>query len=99
MVNFTNFTAMPLNPYEPMGILTIIIGVVLVVAAFYIVFKVIKNLVANAIIGGVGLVVLHFVAPFVGLEVGISLMNIVIALVAGLPGLVVVVLLAVLGIS
>ena len=98
MVNFTNFTALPLNPYEPMGILTIIIGVVLVVAAFYIVYKVIKNLVANAIIGGVGLVVLHFVAPFVGIKIGITLTNIVISLVAGLPGLVVVVLLAVLGI-
>jgi len=99
MVNFTNFTALPLNPYEPMGILTIIIGVVLVVAAFYIVFKVIKNLVANAVIGGVGLIVLHFVAPFVGITVEISLINIIISLVAGLPGLVVVVLLALLGIS
>ncbi len=98
MVNFTNFTALPLNPYEPMGLITIIIGVVLVVAAFYVVYKVIKNLVANAIIGGVGLAVLHFLAPLVGISIKISLANIIISLVAGLPGLVVVVLLAVLGI-
>lgn len=92
-----NFTALPLNPYEPMGIVTIIIGVVLVVAAFYIFYKVVKDLVINAIVGGIGLVVLHFLVPFVGLEIPITLLTILIALVAGLPGLIILILLAVFG--
>ena len=96
MVNVTNITALP-SPYEPTGMLTLIIGVVLVVAAFYIFYRVIKDVVANGIIGGIGLVVLHFVAPLVGIEVEISLLNIVIALVGGLPGLVIIALMSVFG--
>lgn len=92
-----NVTSLAVNPYEPMGLLTIIIGVVLVVAAFYIFYKVIKNLIANAIIGGIGLIVLHLIAPFVGINIEINLLNIVIALVAGLPGLVILLVISVLG--
>ena len=72
MVNITNFTALPLNFYEPSGLIGLIIGIVVIVAAFYIFFKVIKDLIINAIIGGVGLIVLHFAAPYAGLAVPID---------------------------
>ncbi|MBN3036949.1 MAG: pro-sigmaK processing inhibitor BofA family protein [Candidatus Diapherotrites archaeon] len=82
------------------GIIVLVIGTVLVIAAFYAVYKVLKNLVANAIIGGVGLIAMHFLFPlFLGLEVPISLLNIIVALLAGLPGLVIIVVFALFGVK
>lgn len=96
MVNITNFTGFP-SPYEPTGLLTLIIGVVLVVAAFYIFYKVIKNIIANSIIGGIGLVVLHFIGPVVGIEIPLNILSIVIALIGGLPGLMILILMSIFG--
>ena len=84
------------NILSVQGIIIAIVGLALVIVAGYIVYKVLKNLVANAIIGGVGLIALHFLAPMVGLEIPFSLTNIIISLVAGLPGLVIVILFSVL---
>lgn len=95
----SNISTPPLELTSPMGIITLVIGLVLVVVAAYIVYKLLKNLIANAIIGGIGLIVLHFLLPFLfKIEVPITLLNIVICVVAGLPGLVIVVVLSVFGI-
>ncbi len=98
MVNATNFTVPPVSLTDPAGFFTLIIGVALVVIAIYIVFKVIKNLVVNAVLGGIGLIILHFVGPLIGLNIKINLINILISLIAGLPGLVIVLVLSVLSI-
>lgn len=107
MVNtsFTNVTTTatqvlpPVSFTDPAGFFTLIIGAALVVIAIYIVFKVIKNFVVNAIIGGIGLIVLHFIGPMIGLNIKISLLNIIICLISGLPGLVIVVILTMLSIT
>ncbi len=78
------------------GLITAIVGLLLFIVAGYIVYKILKNLVANAIIGGIGLIVLHFLGPMVGLPIPLNITNIIISIIAGLPGLVVVVLLALL---
>ena len=95
-----NATVAPsLEVFSAPGIITLVVGIALVVAAFYIVYKVLKNVIANAIIGGVGLILMHFLFPFLfGFEVSIGLMNILIALIAGLPGLVIVIVLSLFGI-
>ncbi len=85
-----------INLFSVNGIILAIVGLALIIVAGYIVYKLLKNLVANAIIGGIGLIVLHFLAPSLGLEIPFSLTNIIISLIAGLPGLVIVVLLTVL---
>lgn len=80
------------------GIITIVIGIVLLVVTVYIVYKILKNLIANAIIGGVGLILLHFLMPpLFGIEVDITLATIAICVIAGLPGLVVTVVLSLFG--
>ena len=95
-----NVTAPPVELTSITGIITLIIGLVLVVVAAYIVYKVLKNLIANAIIGGIGLIVLHFLFPMLfKIEVPITILNILICVIAGLPGLVIVVLLAVFGVG
>ena len=94
-----NITQAPLELTSPAGIVVLIVGIALVVLAFYIVYKVLKNLVANAIIGGIGLIVMHFLfPPFLNMEIPISLANIIISLLAGVPGLIIVIILSVFGI-
>ncbi len=78
------------------GVIIAIVGLALIIVAGYIVYKLLKNLVTNAIIGGIGLIALHFLAPMVGLEIPFSIVNILTSLIAGLPGLIIVVLLAIL---
>ncbi|MFC2174638.1 pro-sigmaK processing inhibitor BofA family protein [archaeon] len=97
MVNPANFTAPAISFYEPSGLIVMIIGVVLIVAAFYVFFKIIKNVIANAIIGGIGLIVLHFVAPHVGVNIPIDLINIIIAIIGGLPGLAIILVFSLFG--
>ncbi|MCD4739847.1 pro-sigmaK processing inhibitor BofA family protein [archaeon] len=95
-----NISVPPIDITSTTGIITLVIGLVLLVVAVYIVYKVLKNLIANAVIGGVGLIVLHFVIPhFFDVNIEMSLLNIVISLVAGLPGLVIVLILTLFGIS
>jgi len=97
MVNFTNFTALP-DFTGTNGILLTVIAAAVVVIGIYIVLKVVKSLIINAIMGGIGLILLNFFGPMVGLDVPLTLLNVVVALVAGIPGLVILVLLALLGI-
>ncbi len=78
------------------GLIILVVGALLFIVAGYIVYKILKNLIANAIIGGIGLIVLHFLAPMIGIEIPINLVNIIISILAGLPGLVIVILLAIL---
>jgi hypothetical protein len=95
-----NYTVMPVNPFSGEGMVVAIVGLVLLVAAFYIVYKIVKDLIANAILGGIGLILLHFLLPqILPFKVPLSLLNIVIAIVAGVPGLIIVILLTILGIS
>lgn len=99
MVNATNITALPAVPAS-LDMFTLIVGLALVVIMAFIAYKVFKNLVVNAIFGGLGLLVLHFlIGPFMDLEIPVSVANILIALIAGLPGLVIIVLLALMGIA
>ena len=91
-----NATSLGFSIMSANGVIIAIIGVLLFIVAGYIVYKILKNLVANAIIGGLGLLVLHFLGPVVGLQVPLNLTNIIISIIAGLPGLVIVILLAVL---
>jgi len=94
-----NVTKAPLELTSPLGIVTAIIGIVLVVLAFYVVYRVLKNLIANAIIGGIGLIVMHFLFPVsFNVHIPINLANIIICLVAGIPGLIIVIILSVFGI-
>ena len=94
-----NETALPLITGE-ISLFTLIVGIALVIIMAYVVYKVIKNLIANAIFGGIGLLVLHFLlGPMTGVDVPITIGNIVISLIAGLPGLVIVVLLALMSIT
>lgn len=98
--SITNMTKLPLELTSPLGIVIIIIGIVLVVLAFYVVYKVLKNLIANAIIGGIGLIVMHFLFPTLfHISIPINLANIIICLVAGIPGLIIVIILSVFGIA
>ncbi len=94
VMNITQSHSIPLASAN--GVIIAIIGVLLFIVAGYIVYKILKNLVANAIIGGIGLIALHFLGPVVGLPIPLKLTNIIIGIVAGLPGLVIVVLLALL---
>ncbi|MCK4327617.1 MAG: pro-sigmaK processing inhibitor BofA family protein [Candidatus Diapherotrites archaeon] len=97
MVNPANFTALPIAFNEPSGLIVLAVGAVVVVAAFYIFFRIIKDVIANAIIGGIGLIVLHFAGPHIGVSVPIDLINIVIAILGGLPGLAIIVVFSALG--
>jgi len=96
MVNFTNFTALP-DFTGTNSILLTVIAAALVVIGIYIVLKVVKSLIINAIMGGIGLIILNFFGPMVGLDIPLTMLNIVVALVAGIPGLVILILLAVMG--
>ncbi len=91
-----NATGMSFSLLSANGLIIAIIGFLLFIVAGYIVYKILKNLIANAIIGGIGLIILHFLAPMVGVEIPLSITNIIISIIAGLPGLVIVILLAVL---
>lgn len=94
-----NVTKAPLELTSPTGIVVLIIGLALVILAFYVVYRILKNLIANAIIGGIGLIVMHFVFPFLfHIDVPITLANIIICLIAGIPGLIIVIILSVFGI-
>ncbi len=95
-VNQTQVISQGIPLLSANGIIIAIIGLLLFIVAGYIVYKVLKNLIANAIIGGIGLIVLHFLGPTVGLEIPLSITNIIISIIAGLPGLVIVVLLTLL---
>ncbi len=91
-----NATTVPAFSME--GGIVIFLGLIGIVIAFYIMYKVLKNLIANAVIGGVGLVLLHFIVPYLSdFEVPLDLLNILIAVVAGLPGLVIVLVKSILG--
>ncbi len=99
MVNATNITALPAVPAN-LDLFALIVGLALVVIMAFIAYKVFKNLVVNAIFGGIGLLALHFfIGPFMGLDIPVSIGNMLIALIAGLPGLVIIVLLALMSIS
>ncbi len=78
------------------GIIIAIVGILLILVAGYIVYKILKNLIANAIIGGLGLLALYYLGPIVGIPIKLNLTNIIISVIAGLPGLVIVILLSVL---
>lgn len=97
--NITNVTKAPLELTSPTGVVLLIVGLALVVLAFYVVYKVLKNLIANAIIGGIGLIIMHFVfPPLLHIKIPITLTNIIISLIAGIPGLIIVIILSVFGI-
>jgi hypothetical protein len=92
-----NLLEKPLEIGSPEGIITLLIGIALIVVSVFVVYKVMKNLVANAIIGGVGLILLHFGLPFfLGPEfhVPINAVNVVVCIIAGLPGLFIVLILS-----
>jgi len=73
------------------SILVLGFAALLLIVSFYVVFMVLKNFVANAIVGGVGLVMMNQLAPIlVEVQVPISVTNIIIALIGGLPGLVII---------
>ncbi|MCD6522406.1 MAG: pro-sigmaK processing inhibitor BofA family protein [Candidatus Diapherotrites archaeon] len=93
-----NATA-PLQLFSTNGIVVFVIGAMLVIVTGYIIYKVVKQLILNSIIGGIGLIVMHFVAPYIGYEVQINALNILIALIAGLPGLVIIALMVLFGIK
>ncbi len=95
-VNQTQVISQGIPLLSANGVIIAVIGLLLFIVAGYIVYKVLKNLIANAIIGGIGLIVLHFLGPMVGLEIPLSITNIIISIIAGLPGLVIVVLLTLL---
>ena len=67
----------------------------LLIVSFYVVFIVLRSFVANAIVGGIGLIAMSLLGPILfEIQVPISITNIVIALVGGLPGLVIIAVLS-----
>jgi hypothetical protein len=77
----------------------LILGTLLLIVIFFIVIRVFKNIVANVIIGGVGLVLLHFLLPFLfGIQIPLSVMNVIIALVGGAAGLAIILVLTLFGV-
>jgi hypothetical protein len=70
--------------------------VVIAIAGIYLTTKIVKPLVVNSIIGVVALLIVNFLGGAVGLpvEIDIALVPVLIVALGGLPGLIIVVLLA-----
>jgi inhibitor of the pro-sigma K processing machinery len=95
---FENATTLPFA-FDTGSIFTLIVGLALVIVAAYVVYKVLKSLVINAIAGGIGLLALHFLGPLVGFTMPITVNTILVCVIAGLPGLVIAVVLKLLGVT
>ena len=80
-------------------ILLILLAIALIIL-FYIFIRVVKDLIANAIAGGIGLIVMHFLFPSVlNIAIPLSLRNIIISLIGGIAGLAIVLVLTFFGIN
>lgn len=77
----------------------LLVLVALVLAAVYLAIKVVKPLVYNAVIGLVILILINFLAPPFLPEIRIGFLTIAVIALGGIPGVVLVLLLAYLGVA
>ncbi len=75
--------------------LVLLIVAVLILAGLYFLIKDVKYLIVNAILG----VIILFLARFIGINVPIDLIAVIISAIAGIPGAILLIILSLLGIT
>ena len=91
MANVSSVTA-PLTSFA--GNFGILLGAIILIVAFFLFMKFVKNIIANTIIGIVGLIILKFI---LGVSIPLNALTVLIVVVTGIPGLAVLLIAVFLG--